>query len=170
MKIRREEEKDYKEIDKVVEEAFNSAEHADGNEKDLVIALRNGISYIPELALVAEENGKIIGHVMFTKAEVGDETVLALAPISVLPDAQRKKVGSALIKEAHKIARELGYNYSVVLGSEKYYPKFGYKKAIEFGITSPFDVPEKNFMAIKLTDDANKIKGKMKYAKEFGIE
>ncbi|MBU5668620.1 hypothetical protein KQI68_02070 [Peptoniphilus sp. MSJ-1] len=52
MKIRREEEKDYKEIDKVVEEAFNSAEHADGNEKDLVIALRNGISYIPELALV----------------------------------------------------------------------------------------------------------------------
>ena len=99
MKIRRETPEDYEAVYTVVQRAFASAEHADGTEQDLVTALRNGAGYIPELALVAEEDGEIVGHILFTKALVGGQTVLALAPLSVLPAHQRKGVGSALVRK-----------------------------------------------------------------------
>ena len=63
----------------------------------------------------------------------------------------------------------MGYHYVVVLGSDKYYPKFGYEKASKYGIKPPFDVPDENFMVIKLNDLRKEIKGTVKYAKEFGI-
>ena len=73
---------------------------------------------MPELSLVAEEHGEIIGHILFTEAKVGEDTVLALAPLSVKPGYQRQGVGAALIRQGHKIAGELGYSWSLVLGSE----------------------------------------------------
>ena len=170
MIIREENPKDYNEIYWVVKSAFKSAEHSDGNEQDLVGELRNGTAYIPELSLVAETNGKIVGHIMFTKASVKDNTVLVLAPLSVLPEYQRNGIGTALIKAGHKTAKRLGYNYSIVLGSEKYYPRLGYVPAEIYGIFSPFKVPKENFMAYKLNDDISDITGVVKYAKEFGID
>lgn len=170
MIIRRENEKDYEEIYALVKQAFESAEQADGNEQDLVNNLRSGNAYIPELSLVAEIDEKIVGHIMFSKAFVGNCEVLALAPLSVLPAYQRQGIGTALIKEGHRIAGKLGYSYSVVLGSENYYPKAGYLPADEYGIKAPFDVPRNNFMAYKLRDIVPEISGTMKYAKEFGIE
>ena len=136
----------------------------------MVNALRKGDAYISELSLVAESDGEIVGHIMFTKATVGKHTVLALAPLSVAPEYQRQGVGTALVKEGHRIAREMGYEYSVVLGSENYYPRFGYVPAAELGIKPSFDVPSENFMAYKLKDSALSICGILKYAKEFGIE
>ena len=108
MLIRKEEPKDYEIIYSVVKIAFGSAEHSDGNEQDLVNALRKGEAFIPDLSLVAEVDGKIVGHIMFTRAKVGEATVLVLAPLSVLPEYQRKGIGSSLIKEGHKIAKEFG--------------------------------------------------------------
>lgn len=104
MLIRKESPKDYERVYQVVKRAFESAEHADGNEQDLVDALRKSEAFIPELSLVAEMDQKIAGHIMFTRATVGDETVLALAPLSVLPGYQRKGIGTALIREGHRIA------------------------------------------------------------------
>ena len=157
MIIRQEETRDYENIYSVVKKAFGSAVQADGNEQDLVNALRNGDAYIPELSLVAEIDGVIVGHIMFTKAKVEDKVVLALAPLSVLPEYQRQG------------AKELNYEYSIVLGSETYYPRTGYLPANMFGITAPFEVPQENFMAYKLKDAAGKICGVLRYAKEFGI-
>lgn len=168
MNIRKEEAKDNAFIYALVKKAFASAEHADGNEQDLVNALRNSSAYIPELALVAEEDGKIVGHIMFTKAHVGQTEVLALAPLSVLPEYQQKGIGSALIREGHNKARTLGYGYSVVLGSADYYPRFGYLPAADFGILSPFDVPKENFMACKLKETAPILHGLMEYSEAFG--
>lgn len=170
MLIRKEEPKDYEIIYSLVKDAFDSAEHSDGNEQDLVNALRKGDAFIPELSLVAETDGKIVGHIMFTKAKVAGNTVLVLAPLSVLPEYQRKGIGAALIKEGHKIANELGYEYSVVLGSEKYYPRAGYLPADNFGIKPSFDVPNENFMACKIKEGASDIHGIIKYAEEFGID
>lgn len=169
MFIRQEEIKDYKIVYSVIKKAFSCAQHTDGNEHNLVDALRSSKAFIPELSLVAEINGKIIGHIMFTKANIDNNVVLALAPLSVLPEYQKKGVGTALIKEGHKIAKKLGYGYSIVLGSEKYYPKTGYLPANRFGIKPSFDVPEENFMVYKINKDAFNIHGIVKYAKEFGI-
>ena len=170
IKIRREEVRDYDVVYLLVKRAFESAEMSDGNEQELVRVLRNSKAFIPELSLVAEMDGKIVGHILFTKAMVGDEVVLALAPLSVLPEYQGIGIGTALIKEGHRIAEDLGYSYSVVLGSETYYPRTGYLRANQYGIEPPFDVPSENFMAYKIMKDAPKIQGMMRYAKEFGID
>ncbi len=170
MLIRKEEPKDYKIIYSVVKDAFDSAEFSDGNEQNLVNELRKGEAFIPDLSLVAEIEGKIVGHIMFTKATVGENTVLVLAPLSVLPEYQRKGIGLSLIKEGHKIANRLGYEYSIVLGSQSYYSKTGYLPADKFGIKPSFDVSSENFMACKIKKDASDIHGIIKYAKEFGID
>ena len=169
MLIREEKSADYDSVYSVVKCAFESAAHADGNEQDLVAALRKSKAFIPELSLVAEIDGKIVGHILFTKVMIGSRTELALAPLSVLPAFQKQGIGTALIREGHRIAKALGYRYSVVLGSETYYPKAGYRMAKEYGIKSPFDVPPENFMAFDLQGDSGPAKGVVKYAEEFGI-
>lgn len=170
MYIRKENAADYESVYSVVKQAFASAEHADGNEQDLVEALRSSKAYIPELSLVAEMDGKIAGHIMFTKAMIGRKEVLALAPLSVLPQYQRKGIGKALIQEGHRIAKALGYTHSIVLGSETYYPKAGYVPAQNYGIRAPFDVPKENFMVYIINETGADMHGTIKYAKEFGID
>lgn len=169
MIIRQEKPSDRDEVYRVVKEAFESAEISDGNEHELVNDLRKGTAFIPELSLVAEESGEIIGHIMFTKAAVGDRTELVLAPLSVLPKYRHRGVGSKLVREGHRLARQLGYGYSIVLGSADYYPALGYRPADEFGIKAPFEVPRKNFMACRLDDKAGSIRGTVVYADEFGL-
>ncbi len=168
--IRKQTTKDDEIIHTVIKAAFEQAEHTDGNEHELVKALRKGEAFIKDLSLVAKIDGKIVGYILFTKAKVGRETVLALAPLAVLPDYQRSGIGLALINEGHNRARELGYDYSVVLGSETYYPKADYLPAATFGIKPPFEVPSENFMAYPLKEEVPKVCGTIKYAKEFGID
>ena len=153
----------------MVKTAFEKGKKSYGRVQDLVVALRKSSNFIPELSLVAKKDNKIVGYILFTKIQIGKFEELALAPLAVLPEYQRQGVGSKLIEEGHKIAKEMGYHYVVVLGSDKYYPKFGYEKASKYGIKPPFDVPDENFMAIKLNDLSKEIKGTVKYAKEFGI-
>ena len=167
--IRQENIRDYEDVYNVVKTAFETAEHSDGNEHDLVVALRKSENFIPELSLVALKNNKIVGYILFTKVKIGQYEELALAPLGVLPEEQRQGVGSRLIEEGHRIAKKLGYHYSIVLGSEQYYTKFGYVPAIKYEIKAPFDVPDENFMAIKLNNSPSEIKGVVEYAKEFGI-
>ena len=169
MTIRTEQQADYNSVYQVIKNAFKTAEQSDGNEQDLVNALRQSSAFIPELSLLSEINGKIVGHIMFTKLQINEHSALALAPLSVLPQYQRQGIGTSLIQKGHKIAQTLGYSYSVVLGSEKYYPRFGYLPAETFGIQPCFEVPSKNFMAYKLCENAPTISGIVKYAKEFGI-
>lgn len=169
MLIRQEEMNDYKEVYNLITEAFATAEHTDGNEQDLVVALRKGDAFIPELSLVAEVDNELIGHIMFTKAKVGNDIVLVLAPLSIKPQYQKQGIGTALINEGHKIAKALGFQYSLVLGSETYYPRVGYIPANQIGIEVPQGIPAENFMAIQLQEEAKKMSGSVIYAKEFGI-
>ena len=152
--IRQEQIKDYEAIHKVVELAFRDMEDSDHNEPFLVDQLRQTDAFIPELSLVAEVDEEIIGHILMTKVEIVSEnksvTSLGLAPVSVLPEYQNRGIGSALIREAHKRATELGYGSVVLLGHKDYYPRFGYKQAIDSGIEFPFDVPHEYCMAIEL--------------------
>ncbi len=167
MQIRIENSQDHEDVYQLVKKAFASAEHAAGNEQDLVVALRKSDAFIPELSLVAEEDGGVVGHILFSKIKIADKTELALSPLSVLPEYQRRGIGQALIKKGHDVASELGYEYSVVLGSETYYPKVGYLPAALYGIKAPFEVMSENFMAFNLQGKSTTLNGVVEYAKEF---
>ncbi|MCI8589725.1 MAG: N-acetyltransferase [Clostridiales bacterium] len=169
MNIRQEQPVDYDAVYRVVKEAFKSAEHSEGTEQDLVIALRNSKSFIPELSLVAVDDNQIVGHILFTKAFVNDVKVLALAPLSVLPEYQNRGIGLSLIHYGHNIAYELGYRYSVVLGHAMYYTKAGYIPASTYGIKAPFPVEDENFMAICFNEHADIFNGFIEYDEAFGI-
>lgn len=172
MKIRREEIKDYKEVFKLIENAFENEVYTDHKEQFLVERLRNAEAFIPELSLVAEIDGEITGYILLTKIKIINndiqKTSLALAPVAVLKKYQGKGIGGKLIEEAHRKAKELGFESVILLGHEKYYPKFGYEMTIKYGIKLPFDVPDENCMLIELTENALKdITGIVEYPKEF---
>lgn len=91
MFIRQEQQNDYDIVYQVIKKAFKTAEHSDGKEQDLVVNLRKGKSFIPELSLVAVEENQVVGHILFTKALVGNVEILALAPLSILPEYQTEE-------------------------------------------------------------------------------
>lgn len=167
--IRQETPKDYHNVFLLIQEAFKEAAHTDGNEHNLAKALRKSNAFIPALSLVAEIDGELAGHILFTKGIVGTETILILAPLSVAPKYQKQGVGGALICHGHEIAKKLGYSYSLVLGSEAYYPRFGYRPGIQLGMEIPPCIPPENFMILPLTKVATPLKGTLIYPKEFGI-
>ncbi len=169
MFIREEKPSDHKAVFDLIKEAFLGAQHSDGTEQNLVENLRKGTSFVAELSLVVVENDEIVGYVLFTEGKIGEEAVLVLAPLSVKPSHQRMGIGKALVNRGHEVARALGYNYSFVLGSERYYPKFGYVPASTLGFEVPEGFPEINFMATKLRTDAPQLKGFLVYPEEFGI-
>ncbi|WP_343659371.1 N-acetyltransferase [Chryseobacterium sp.] len=174
--IRQEEKKDHQQVFQLTEEAFRKMEHSDHQEQFLVEKLRESEAFIPELSLVAEdENGIIAGHILFTKIKIVNDKEsfdsLALAPVSVKPEFQNQEIGAKLILWGHDRAKELGYESVILIGHEKYYPRFGYKKTSNFGISFPFEIPEENGMAIELVKDGLKNKkGVVKYPQEFGID
>jgi predicted N-acetyltransferase YhbS len=166
--IRQEQKEDIDSVYRVVKSAFETMEQASGDEQDLVNRLRKSEAFIPELSLVAECDGKIIGHILFTKMKIGDHPSLALAPVAVLPEYQNHGVGGKLIVEGHHIARELGYGSVIVVGHPAYYPRFGYKLASQWKITAPFEVPDEAFMVLELIEGGLKdVSGVIEYAKEF---
>ena len=170
--IRQEALVDYPTVFDLIEQAFRDEIISDKKEQFLVERLRKSDGFIPKLSLVAEANQKIVGYILLTKIiiETNTESVtsLALAPVAVLPTFQKKGIGGRLIEEAHRMAKELGYKSVILLGHEKYYPKFGYQPLHHFNISLPFEAPEENCMAIELVPDALKNKkGKVIYPREF---
>ena len=166
---------DHAKVFSIIEQAFLTEELSDHREQFLVERLRVSGSYIPELSLVAEVDGEVVGHVLFTKISICDGDIkhqsLALAPVSVLPEYQGCGIGSTLIKAAHTKAIALGYGSVVILGHKDYYPRFGYKTASLFGITLPFDVPEEYVMAIELIPNAlDGVRGVVEYDSAFSEE
>ncbi len=172
--IRQERACDHEAVGRLIELAFRTMEESDHSEHLLVDRLRRTAAFIPGLSLVAERGGRIIGHLLMTKAAIVSAVdgrtfpTLALAPVAVLPACQGQGVGSALIREAHRRAAALGYDSSVVLGHKDFYPRFGYRQADVFGIAFPFDVPHEFCMAAELRPDGLKnVRGLLEYASPF---
>jgi len=145
--IRQETEKDWDEIYKLIYTAFRTANVKDGDEQDFAVGLRNSDRYIPELALVAEQNGRLIGHIMLTKTTVTQPSgshyeALLLAPVSVLLEYRDIGVGAALINESCRIAREMGYGAVFLVGDPNYYSRLGFVRTSSFGIFPESDIPE----------------------------
>jgi len=152
--IRPEKETEYPEIYNLIQTAFETAKVKDGDEQDFANGLRAGEGYIPELALVAEIDGKLAGHIMLTKTyvetPVGKSEFLLLAPISVLMEHRDKGVGAALIKKSFEVARSMGYKAVFLCGDPEYYHRFGFKAASHFGIKPKGNIPEQYVMVFEL--------------------
>ena len=155
-----------------IRELYLSA-FAEDTEANLVDLLRNSDSFIPQLSLVAEADGKIAGHILFSKISIEGNGVnatasLALAPMAVSPKFQKKGIGSKMVHYGLQQANELGYKSVIVVGHEHYYPRFGFAPAGGWHITCPFDVPANVFMALELEKGSlAKAAGVVKYDKVF---
>ncbi len=171
--IRTEESKDHDKVREVIEHAFANVKESDQSEGGLVTRLRQSEAYVPELSLVALLDNEIAGHILFTEVKIRSSEqvfnqILALAPVSVHPNHQGKGIGTELIEKGHEIARRLGFKGVVLLGHEGYYPRFGYVPASRFGIKAPWDVPDKNYMALPLVPEGlDSISGTVEYANAF---
>ncbi len=170
MRIRQASPSDSGAIFETVRSAFEHAAQSDHDEHHLVERLRDSSAFVPELSLVAEQGSRIVGHILFTEIGIAGTTQLALAPLSVIPSMQGQGIGGRLIREGHRIAKNMGYTFSVVLGHADYYPRFGYRPASAFGIRAPFDVPDEVFMARNLQGTDVRLDGVVVYAPEFGIK
>jgi predicted N-acetyltransferase YhbS len=157
MIIRQEKPEEFSEIYNLVKTAFQTAKVTNGKEQDFVNSLRSSSNYIPELALVAEENGKLIGHIMLTKMYIDDNDkteTLYLAPISIALEYRNKGMGSDLIKASFKLAKEMGYKSVFLVGDPAFYHRFGFKAAIDFGVEHEPDIPDEYVMACELSPNA----------------
>ena len=142
----------------VVLRAYASVPYSDRREHLMIERLRATDAYIQTLSVLAEIGDEVVGHVLLTKAYIqsGHSAVatLALAPLSVTPDFQRRGVGKRLIGAAHQRAAELDFGSILVVGIPSYYPQFGYELLSHYPITLPFDAPDENCMILPLAHRA----------------
>ena len=172
--IRKETPEDYARVIELTEKAFESLEISDHNEGKLVDKLRKAPAFIDELSLVAELNGQVVGHIIFTPIVIdnGEQQFnsLVLAPVSVLPEFQKMGIGGQLIRAGHQKAKELGFQSAILLGHPEYYQRFGYKPASTWGIKTHYELPSDDvFMAVELTDGTlTGVSGMVVFPPEFG--
>jgi putative acetyltransferase len=143
---------DLDDLHEVQRSAFGSEEEA-----DLVLSLLNDPSAAPVLSLIAHFDDQPVGHILFSNAVLDpaiEVSASILAPLAVVPPFQNQGVGSRLVKEGLRILTQQGLDWVFVLGHESYYPKFGFRPALDLGFKPPYPIPAafKNaWMALPLT-------------------
>jgi len=159
--IRLETPADYHAAEEVSREAFwafwNPAKKI-CSEPLLVHRLRSTQSYVPEMDFVAELDGRIVGHIIYSKAAVTDDAgqkyeVLTFGPLAVLPEYQSRGIGQALLRHSMAEAKRLGYRAILFFGFPDYYPRVGFRRSSEFGITADGHNSD-SFIAYPLYDGA----------------
>jgi putative acetyltransferase len=157
------------EADRAAVRAVNEAAFETDAEADLVEGLRgSGVSLV---SLVAEADGEIIGHILFSPVWQNDDAslnVMGLGPMAVVPNRQRNGVGSALLRQGLICCKDLGARAVVVIGHPEYYPRFGFAPASRYSLRCEYDVPEDVFMVAELEAGAlNGASGLIRYHDAF---
>src|SRR5262249_42921261 len=110
------------------------------DEARLVDALREG-GFV-RLSLVAEQGGQVVGHILFSDlpiiTEAGTVPALALAPMAVLPEFQKRGIGSALVRGGLDECRQKGHKIGAVVGHPHFYPRFGFSPKMASALSSTF--------------------------------
>ena len=138
-------------------------------ESNLVEDLRAGGKFL--LSLVAEQDGEIVGHALYTLLRVEREQgeplwFPTLGPLAVSPEHQRQGIGTKLMQEAHEHLKADGYTAVFVLGHVTYYPRVKFRPAREFGVHYQND--RDSWMALELVSGAlDDVSGNAFYAEEF---
>ncbi|MFC6704331.1 GNAT family N-acetyltransferase [Flexivirga alba] len=174
MRIRPEQPDDSDAIRAVTAAAFRGAAYSappvtpggDPGEATLVSWLRDDPGWIPELSLVAIEDEKVLGHVVCTRAHVGDQSALGLGPLSVSPQRQKSGIGSALVQAVLAAAAARGESLVALLGEPAYYGRFGFVPAREVGITAP-DASWGDYFQVRTLSRYDGRTGEFRYAAPF---
>ncbi|MDR0916660.1 MAG: N-acetyltransferase [Oscillospiraceae bacterium] len=158
--LRREEPRDYRTVEELTRDAFwNGGTPQPNNEHLLAHKLRTAASFVPELDYVAEIGGVIVGNILYTKSKIVTDAgtiveTLTFGPLSVLPQYQNLGIGKALVAHTTAEATRLGYRAIVIFGHPDYYPRLGFRRASEFGITTSAGKSFDAHMALPLYDGA----------------
>ena len=168
--IRPEEHMDYKSIVSLILRSFQEGtDYSDGTDIiALVEEIRDSKYYIPELSFVAELEGKVVGHFLFSKfplsptkegghGDGADSEIVMLAPVSVHADYFRRGIGSAMLKLGIEKVRELGYKGITVEGNYRFYNQLGFRTSSEYGIfpTSGYPMKEPRCMMCQETQEGS---------------
>jgi putative acetyltransferase len=156
--------------DRAAIHAVNTAAFGRPDEADLVDSLRAEGAVLA--SIVAEVEGRAAGHVLFSRMfiETADGRVpaVALAPVAVLPEHQRRGIGAGMIRHGLELLRGRGERIVIVLGWPEYYPRFGFSVESAAALESPFS--REAYMALELgTGALDGVHGKVKYAAAFGL-
>lgn len=169
LKIRPECQQDYPGIYAVHASAFSTSAFNTPAEAALVDTLRSQAA--PLVSLVAESDNEIVGHILFSPVTLDEApavSLMGLAPMAVQPGLQRHGIGSQLVHAGLEVCRALDVDAVVVLGHPDYYPRFGFRPAVTFGLACEYDVPDEVFMARELNPGAlNTARGIVRYHAAF---
>lgn len=172
MEIRPVKKEEYSFIEDFVYEIFKNTTYSNGlTEKALVREIREKHYYIPQLDLVVEEEGVMIGHFIMSKLPISnrfENEILMLSPVSVAINKQRQGIGKYMLQEGIKLAAKMGFKGIIVEGDDRYYQRFGFRTSTEFGIyASKKNLPPsvKNLMAMELCENGmENISGEVDYS------
>lgn len=152
---RRETPADYREVENLTREAFWNRYAPGCDEHYLAHILRDCAAFVPELALVAVSQGRIVGSILYTRARIlldagGALGVLTFGPLSVLPSHQRQGIGGQLIARTAAMAREAGEAAILIYGDPAYYARHGFVAAERYGIGTRDDLYRASLQAAEL--------------------
>jgi putative acetyltransferase len=167
--IRPERPADHRAIARLVADAFGSEAEA-----ELVAAIRASDGYVPELALVAEVAGAVIGHVMISHVGLeGDDgtqrQIASLSPLAVSPAEHGRGVGSTLVRAATAAADQRGEPLVVLEGAPAYYGRFGFEPSVPLGVAIPLPswAPPEAAQVLRLRHYDPAIAGRVVYPPAF---
>lgn len=169
MIVRRETPADHGLVHSLHRAAFAPEDGTPALEAALTDRLREGPWFVPELSLVATDGAGVIGHVIATRGTVepGGEPGLGLGPLGVVPAWQGRGVGSALMHAVLAAAEATGSSLVCLVGSPRFYGRFGFRPAVELGIASPDPAWGGAFQARALGQGPTP-SGTFRYADPFG--
>ena len=139
MIIRNEEEKDYRIVEEMIKKAFWNLSVPGCNEHYFAHQVRESEDYIPELDFVIEEDGKIIGHILYVKAKFiatdgTEKQILSFGPFTIHPDYQRKGYGRKLLNHSFEVAKEMGYDTVAIFGNPENYACYGFRNCKRYNV------------------------------------
>ena len=156
--IRAEQHDDYEAVLQLTYHAFLTLDYPERQRMDehyLVHLFRDSESVVPGLSFVAERDGEIVGHILYARSKIvgadgSEKDTITFGPLSVLPKYHKTGIGAALVAFSMNEAKSLGYGAVMIAGVPEYYPKLGFKRASEYGISLPDGTSPDSLMVYEL--------------------
>ena len=165
--VRRERPADFEVVGAVHQAAFPVGGGGYVAEARLVDELRADGAVVPELSLVAEIDGSVVGHVVCSRGDISARLALGLGPIGVLPGSQHRGVGHALMHAVVAAADALDEPVIALVGAPGFYRRFGFEPAERYGVVAPDPTWGEHFQLRRLTAWQDNLHGPFRYADAF---